>query len=259
MLAIISPAKTLDFESPSTTRKHSVPVLLNESTQLIDKLRQKAPQDIADLMRISSKLAELNYDRYAAWQPDFSCKNAKQAILAFKGDVYLGLEAETYSQRDFTWAQKHLRILSGLHGILKPLDLIQPYRLEMGTQLGTKKGRDLYQFWGDKVTDELNSAIADQRQALLINLASIEYFNVVDATKIDARIITPKFLDLKNGRYKFLSFFAKKARGLMASYIVKHRVSTLKALKNFDWHGYRYSEELSTADEWTFLRDKPQT
>ena len=178
-------------------------------------------------------------------------------MLAFKGDVYMGLEAETYSERDFTWAQKHVRILSGLHGILKPLDLIQPYRLEMGTQLETDRGNDLYQFWGDRVTELLNEAISEQRQPLLINLASNEYFNVVDAAKIDARIITPKFLDLKNGRYKFLSFFAKKARGSMTSYIVKHRVSTLSALKSFDWHGYRYVEDRSTADEWIFLRDKP--
>lgn len=258
MLAIISPAKTLDFDSPSTTRKHSVPTMLNESTQLIDELRQKAPQDIAHLMGISDKLAELNVDRYATWNPGFSCKNAKQALLAFKGDVYIGLEAETYSERDLTWAQKHVRILSGLHGILKPLDLIQPYRLEMGTQLSTDRGKDLYQFWGNKVTEALNAAVSEQRQPLLINLASVEYFNVVDTAKIDARIITPKFLDLKNGRYKFLSFFAKKARGLMTSYIVKHRVSTLQALKAFDWHGYRYVEERSTVDEWTFLRDKPQ-
>ncbi len=257
MLAIISPAKTLDFESPSPTRKHSVPVLLAESKRLIDELRQKAPQDIADLMGISSKLADLNYDRYAAWNGQFSCKNAKQAMLAFKGDVYLGLEAETYSERDFTWAQKHVRILSGLHGILKPLDLIQPYRLEMGAQLETARGNDLYQFWGDRVTELLNEAISEQRQPLLINLASVEYFNVIDTAKIDARIITPKFLDLKNGRYKFLSFFAKKARGSMTSYIVKHRVSTLSALKSFDWHGYRYNEDRSTADEWIFLRDKP--
>ncbi len=258
MLAIISPAKTLDFDSPSTTRKHSVPAMLNESTQLIDRLRRKAPQDIAHLMGISDKLAELNVDRYATWNPGFSCKNAKQALLAFKGDVYIGLEAETYSERDLTWAQKHVRILSGLHCILKPLDLIQPYRLEMGTQLCTDRGKDLYQFWGHKVTEALNAAISEQRQPLLINLASVEYFNVVDTAKIDARIITPKFLDLKNGRYKFLSFFAKKARGLMTSYIVKHRVSTLQSLKAFDWHGYRYVEERSTADEWTFLRDKPQ-
>ena len=257
MLAIISPAKTLDYKSPVPTRKHTEPVFLAESGELIKGLRQLAPPDIADLMGISGQLAELNADRYATWQPPFTRRNARQAILAFKGDVYLGLDAYAYSERDFTWAQKHVRILSGLHGLLKPLDLIQPYRLEMGTKLHTEHGATLYDFWGTKVTDALNEAIAAQKQPVLINLASNEYFGVLDAARIDARVITPTFRDLKNGRYKFLSFFGKKARGLMTSYIVKNRVSTLKGLKAFDWHGYRYSKEQSRGDEWVFLRDKP--
>ena len=255
MLAIISPAKRLDFESPAATRKHTQPGFLEESGELIDELRQLAPPDIADLMGISSKLADLNAERYATWRTPFSRKNARQAILAFKGDVYMGLDAETYTERDFTWAQKHVRILSGLHGLLKPLDLIQPYRLEMGTKLTTRRGTDLYGFWDGKVTAALNEAIAAQKQPLLINLASNEYFNVLDAGRIDARIITPTFKDLKNGRYKFISFFAKKARGLMTSYIVKNRVSTLKALRAFDWQGYRFRAAQSSADEWVFLRD----
>ncbi len=257
MLAIISPAKTLDYNSPVPTRKHTEPGFLDDSRELIETLRQFAPPDVADLMGISSKLAELNVDRYAAWQPPFTRRNARQAILAFKGDVYLGLDAYGYTERDFTWAQKHVRILSGLHGLLKPLDLIQPYRLEMGTQLETGRGSDLYEFWGSKVTDALNEAIAEQKQPLLINLASNEYFNVLDAGRIDARIVTPSFLDLKNGRYKFLSFFAKRARGLMTSYIVQSRVSTLKALRAFDGDGYRFSKERSRKDEWVFLRDRP--
>lgn len=257
MLAIISPAKTLDFESPAPTRKHTQPMFLEESGELIDELRRFAPPDVADLMGISSKLAELNVDRYATWQPPFTRRNARQAVLAFKGDVYLGLNAYGYTERDFTWAQKHVRILSGLHGLLKPLDLIQPYRLEMGTRLRTNRGSDLYSFWEDKVTAALNEAIAAQKQPLLINLASNEYFNAVDAGRIDARIVTPTFKDLNNGRYKFLSFYAKKARGLMTSYIVKNRVSTLKALKAFDWQGYRFCKEQSRADEWVFLRDRP--
>ena len=255
MLAIISPAKRLDFESPAATRKHTQPGFLEESGELIDELRQLAPPDIADLMGISSKLADLNAERYATWRTPFSRKNARQAILAFRGDVYMGLDAETYTERDFTWAQKHVRILSGLHGLLKPLDLIQPYRLEMGTKLTTRRGTDLYGFWDGKVTAALNEAIAAQKQPLLINLASNEYFNVLDAGRIDARIITPTFKDLKNGRYKFISFFAKKARGLMTSYIVKNRVSTLKALRAFDWQGYRFCAAQSSADEWVFLRD----
>ncbi len=257
MLAIISPAKTLDYSSPVPTRKHSEPSFLAESGELIDELRQLAPPDVADLMGISSRLAELNVDRYAAWCPPFTPRNARQAILAFKGDVYLGLDAYAYTERDFTWAQKHVRILSGLHGLLQPLDLIQPHRLEMGTKLRTRRGSTLYEFWGDKVTDALNEAIAEQRQPLLINLASNEYFGVLDTGRIDARIVTPTFRDLNGGRYKFVSFFAKKARGLMTSYIVKNRVSTLKALKAFDWHGYRFSKEQSHGDDWVFLRDKP--
>ena len=257
MLAIISPAKTLDYNSPAPTRKHTEPQFLEDSSELIDELREFAPPDVADLMGISSKLAELNVERYATWRTPFTRRNARQAILAFKGDVYLGLDAYSYTERDFTWAQKHVRILSGLHGLLKPLDLIQPYRLEMGTRLKNGRGSDLYEFWGDKVTDALNGAVAAQKQPLLINLASNEYFNVLDAGRIDARIVTPTFRDLKNGRYKFLSFFAKKARGLMTSYIVKNRVSTLKALRAFDWQGYRFSKEQSRADEWVFLRDRP--
>lgn len=258
MLAVISPAKTLDFKTSPPTRKHSLPVFLDESKELISTLRNQSPADLAKLMNISSKLADTNYQRYAEWKTPFTPDNAKPAMLAFKGDVYMGLEADSYSERDFSWAQKHLRILSGLHGILKPLDLIQPYRLEMGTRLRNRNGADLYAFWGDKVTAELNRALAEQKQPILINLASQEYFNVLDPDRIDARIITPTFKDLKNGRYRFMSFFAKKARGLMSSYMVKNRISTLKALKAFDWHGYYFSEELSCGDDWVFLRDRPQ-
>ena len=257
MLAIISPAKSLDFDGRAPTRKSSVPSFLDDSAELIRELRELAPQDLSDLMGISTSLAELNYDRYATWGGPFSRRNAKQAMFAFNGDVYLGLKSTEFSERDLTWAQKHLRILSGLHGILKPLDLIQPYRLEMGTRLPNRRGGDLYEFWRDKVTAALNEAIDAQRQPILVNLASNEYFNAVDTARIDARIITPTFKDLKNGRYMFISFFAKKARGLMAAYLIKNRVSTLKALKAFDWQGYRFSPAQSSANEWVFLRDQP--
>tara|TARA_A100001037_G_C15153149_1_gene641092 strand:+ start:3607 stop:4398 length:792 start_codon:yes stop_codon:yes gene_type:complete len=263
MLAVISPSKTLDFDSPSLTRKHSLPVYLKDSQLLIDSLRNQSPADIAGLMKISSKLADLNYERYAQWRAPFSTNNAKQAVLAFKGDVYMGLDAGSYDERDFSWAQKHVRILSGLHGILKPLDLIQPYRLEMGVALPTSRGDDLYQFWGNKVTCALQTALDEQtgsreKTPILVNLASNEYFKAVDADTLATRVITPTFKDFKNGRYKFMSFYAKKARGLMTSYMVKNRVSTIKALKAFDWQGYYYSEELSDGDDWVFLRDKPQ-
>ena len=240
MLAVISPAKRLDFNPAPTTAKHTLPAFLKESKQLIEVLREKSPADLAELMGLSTKLADLNYQRYAEW----------------KGDVYLGLDSATLSERDLAWAQKHLRILSGLYGVLKPLDLIQPYRLEMGTRLATGEGQDLYQFWRERITGAINQAIAEQRQRILVNLASQEYFEAVDVDQIDARIITPTFKDLKNGRYKFLSFYAKKARGLMARYIIDNRVSTLKALRDFDVAGYYYSESQSRGDSWVFLRDK---
>jgi cytoplasmic iron level regulating protein YaaA (DUF328/UPF0246 family) len=258
MLAVISPAKRLDFKSAPTTAKHSLPVFLKESKQLIGVLREKSPAEIAELMKLSSSLADLNYERYGEWETPFTPENAKPAALAFKGDVYLGLDSPTLNDRDWAWAQKHMRILSGLYGVLKPLDLIQPYRLEMGTRLSTPKGDDLYQFWGTRLTRELNEVLADQRRPLLVNLASHEYFDAVDCSRIDARIITPTFKDLKNGRYKFLSFYAKKARGLMARYIIDNRVSTLKGLKDFDCAGYYFSESQSRGDNWVFLRDKPR-
>ena len=257
MLAIISPAKSLDFDSRAPTRKSTLPSFLNDSAELIGELRELAPQDLSRLMGISTNLAELNYDRYATWGEPFTKRNAKQAMFAFNGDVYVGLKSTEFSERDLTWAQKHLRILSGLHGLLKPLDLIQPYRLEMGIRLPNGRGADLYDFWRSKVTAALNEAIDAQRQPILVNLASNEYFNAVDTARIDARIITPTFKDLKNGRYKFISFFAKKARGLMAAYLIKNRVSTLKGLKAFDWQGYRFSEAQSSANQWVFLRDQP--
>jgi cytoplasmic iron level regulating protein YaaA (DUF328/UPF0246 family) len=257
MLAVISPAKRLDYKSAPTTDRHSLPVFLPDSKQLIKVLREKSPGEIAELMNLSTKLADLNYQRYGEWQTPFTPENAKQAALAFKGDVYLGLDAPTLNDRDWAWAQKHLRILSGLYGLLKPLDLIQAYRLEMGTKLPNPKGEDLYSFWGKKLTRALNESIAEQRQPLLVNLASTEYFEAVDESAIDARIITPTFKDLKNGRYQFLSFYAKKARGLMARYIITNRVSTLKGLKDFDAAGYYYSESQSRGDNWVFLRDKP--
>ncbi len=256
MLAIISPAKTLDFESPLATKKHSLPQFTRESTELIRTLRRYPPAKISSLMKISDKLAELNHRRYAEWTAEFSNEVSRPAILAFKGDVYIGLQGQTLKERDHTWAQKHLRILSGLHGLLRPLDRIRPYRLEMGTRLKTNKGTSLYDFWGDKVTQALNQAIAEQRQPLLINLASNEYYKVLHSDAIDARIINVSFRDWKNGQFKFLSFFAKKARGLMTRYMIDKRVSSLKALQQFDYDGYGYNNVLSEGDNWVFTRKK---
>jgi uncharacterized protein len=256
MLAILSPAKSLDYESELTTKKISQPQFVDDSSMLIKTLRKYEPVQLASLMKISDNLAELNHRRYLEWAPEFDPEHARPAALAFKGDVYLGLDAATLDARDLNWAQKHLRILSGLHGLLRPLDAIRPYRLEMGTSLCTPRGKNLYEFWGSKVTDALNEALAQQsrKQPILINLASNEYFKVLDPAAIDARIINIHFKEWKNGQYKFLSFFAKKARGLMARYMIDQRVSTLRALQAFDYEGYTYNPAMSSANDWVFVR-----
>jgi len=257
MLAILSPAKSLDYDTKLTTRKLSQPAFVADSAQLIDRLRTYDPAQLASLMHLSDNLAELNHRRYHQWVPQFEAPEARPAALAFKGDVYLGLDAYSLSERDLNWAQKHLRILSGLHGLLRPLDGIRPYRLEMGTTLSTSRGKSLYDFWGTRVTDALNAAIAEQKQAILINLASNEYFKVIDATAINARIINIHFKEWKNGQYRFLSFFAKKARGLMARYMIDQRVATLRALQAFDYEGYQYNSALSSREDWVFTREQP--
>jgi hypothetical protein len=254
MLIVISPAKTLDFDSASTTDKHSKPDFLSHSRQLIDVLRDRSPDEIASLMGISSKLGDLNYQRYTDWHTPFTPANAKQAVLAFRGDVYVGLGVDQYSERDFDYAQKHLRILSGLYGLLRPLDLIQPYRLEMGTSLTNPKGKDLYEFWGKRLTNALNCAIVQEKPKVLFNLASQEYWSAIQADAIDARIVTPNFKDWKNDKYKFISFHAKKARGMMSSYLIKNRVKSVKQAREFDWGGYAFNPSMSDGDAWTFTR-----
>ncbi len=254
MLTVISPAKTLDFDTPPVTSKISNPDFTADSAVLIDLMRKQSPRQIAKLMGISPKLAELNAQRYQDWQLPFTPENAKQAILAFRGDVYLGLEAQDYSQRDFTFAQKNLRILSGLYGLLKPLDLIQPYRLEMKTKLKNKQGKDLYAFWGDSITNALVDELGTHKNKALINLASNEYFKSVNADLLSGDLITPVFKDYSGGSYKILGFFAKKARGAMASFIVKNRINKPDQIKDFDLDGYRYSKTLSTETQWVFKR-----
>ena len=255
MLAILSPAKTLDFDSPLTTDQHSAPEFTKESAALIKTLRQLEPSDIGSLMGISDKLAVLNHNRYAHWSAKFDdASGARASLLAFKGDVYLGLDAQTLSKRDFTWAQKRLRVLSGLYGLLRPLDRIHPYRLEMGTALRNTAGKDLYEFWGGKVTQALNEALAGQRSKVLINLASNEYYKVVQARNIDGRIVTINFKEWRRDAYRFVSFSAKKARGLMARYMIDQRAERADDLKAFDVEGYAFNEELSSRDEWIFTR-----
>jgi cytoplasmic iron level regulating protein YaaA (DUF328/UPF0246 family) len=258
MLMVISPAKTLDYETPPVTDRHTLPLHLDDAQELIGVLREMTPAQIGSLMSLSDKLAGLNAARYASWHPDFSPANAKQALLAFKGDVYTGLNAEDFSEDDFDFAQQHLRMLSGLYGLLRPLDLMQPYRLEMGTRLANARGKDLYAFWGDRISGWLNEALAAQGDDILLNLASNEYFSSVKRKALNARIIDTEFKDLKNGQYKIISFYAKKARGLMARYVIKERLRDPEGLKDFNDQGYRYSAEHSGPDSLVFLRDEPR-
>ncbi len=255
MKLVISPAKTLDFESAPVTETYSDPAFLDNSQLLIDELKELSQADVATLMKLSDKLAALNVARFGSWETPFTPDNAKQAILAFKGDVYTGLEAESDSEDDFNFAQDHLRILSGLYGLLKPLDLIQPYRLEMGTKFANSRGKNLYEFWDMQLTDALNKELADEKEPVLINLASNEYFKAVKVKQLQAEIITPVFKDWKNGQYKMISFYAKKARGLMAAYNIQNRLRDPEQQKSYDTEGYYFSEEQSKGNEWVFLRD----
>ena len=256
MIFVLSPAKTLDFETQSLTRKHSLPDFLDDSQELVDVLGRKSKSQFAKLMSISDKLAELNVDRYRDWHTPFTQDNAKQALLAFKGDVYQGFDCDLWKAADFTFAQKHLRILSGLYGLLRPLDLIQPYRLEMGTKLKTDRGKTLYDFWGTALTDAVNDSLRETRSKAFVNLASNEYFDSLNTADIDAPIITPVFKDAKNGKYKFVSFFAKKARGMMANFIVRNRIKKPADLKGFDVAGYFFDADSSDDSTFTFLREE---
>lgn len=256
MLILVSPAKTLDFDNPPGSENYSMPTLLDQSEQLIEVCRKLTPTDVATLMKVSDKIAGLNVARFSSWQKDFTPTNAKQAVFAFRGDVYTGLDADTLSSQSLDKAQQQLRILSGLYGLLKPLDLMQPYRLEMGTRLANERGTNLYQFWGDIITDELNQTTAEQGSEFIINLASNEYFKAVKPKKLNAGLITPVFKDCKNGQYKVISFFAKKARGMMVRYILDNNVDSLEALTKFDTAGYYYSEKDSTVNEPVFLREE---
>lgn len=254
MLIVVSPAKNLDYESPLATEEFTQPTLLEHSQQLIEVCKKLTPADISSLMGVSDKIAGLNAARFGEWTQPFSPENARQAVLAFNGDVYTGLDAASFSDADFQFAQTHLRILSGLYGLLKPLDLMQAYRLEMGTKLANDRGTNLYQFWGDIITDEVNNALAAQGDDVLVNLASTEYFKSVKKKQFNGTIITPSFKDWKNGQYKMISFFAKKARGLMARYIIQNQVTNIEQLKAFDLAGYGYSEEFSKGNEIVFTR-----
>ena len=256
MLIVISPAKTLDFESPVATQQYTMPSLLDHSAELIGLLRTLEPDKIGKLMSISPKLALLNSNRYHQWTQPFDTNNAKQSVLAFKGDVYTGLDAETLSAAEMDFAQQHLRILSGLYGVLRPLDLMQAYRLEMGTRLESHRGNTLYDFWGDTITDVINQTLSKQKNRTLINLASIEYFKSIKLNKLEGRIITPVFKDKKKGEYKIISFFAKKARGLMSRYIIQNKLTNPEDIKSFNVNGYMYKRGQEDSDNWLFIREE---
>lgn len=253
MLLVVSPAKTLDYESELPVNDFTEPALLSNSQLLVDQLKSFSPAQIGSLMKLSDKLAILNATRFEQWGEPFTPDNARQAMFAFKGDVYTGLDAYSFKKSDVNFAQKHLRILSGLYGLLKPLDLMQPYRLEMGTKLENVRGKDLYLFWGDIITDALNNELKAKGD-YLVNLASNEYFKSVNKKRLNAQIITPVFKDQKNGQYKIISFYAKKARGMMAAYVIKDRVKTIDELKAFDVAGYKFDSKASSESELVFKR-----
>lgn len=256
MIVLLSPAKSLDF-SPSRLDTATQPAALDQSEALVARMRRFDANGLRDLMGISEKLAALNVERFRSFATPFTPSNAKQALLAFKGDTYRDLPLDAYDDADFEYAQRHVRILSGLYGLLRPLDLIQPYRLEMGTRLTTERGRDLYAFWGDRITEAVNRALAEQgdvRDDVVVNCASDVYFKAVDPGRLEGRVVKPIFKDYKKGTYKVISFYAKRARGLMADFVVRGRVATVQGLKDFEGAGYRFDPKGSTESELVFLR-----
>jgi cytoplasmic iron level regulating protein YaaA (DUF328/UPF0246 family) len=254
MLIVISPAKSLDFKTKPTTQEYTLPEFLNESEKLVAKLQKMNAKKLSNLMNISADLGNLNYERYQSWHLPFTTENSKQAVLAFNGDVYTGLDAPTISEENLNLAQQKLRILSGLYGVLKPLDLMQPYRLEMGTKFGVGRAKDLYSFWGNKITKNIQEAVNESGSKILVNLASNEYYKSIDSKKLDAEIVTPAFKDMKNGEYKMISFFAKKARGLMTRFILENNIENTGDLQAFDAEGYVFNPRLSKPGKPVFTR-----
>ena len=254
MITILSPAKRMNYSDPVLTEKCTIPVYVNESEKIMNKLKKLPPAAIKKLMSINDMLSDTNYDRFQNWQPTFDLSVARQALTTFKGDVYLGIDAASYTDSDFEEAQKSIRILSGLHGILKPLDLIRPYRLEMGTKLKIGRADNLYEFWGDKILNSIKEEPEFKKDNTLVNLASQEYSNAIPLSKLQGRVITPSFKEFKNGSYRPIHIFLKKARGYMTSYIVKNRIEDPESLKLFDLEGYEYNDKLSNDDNWVFTR-----
>ncbi len=255
MQIIISPAKSLDFETPIPVQTRSTYRFTEEPIEIAKELKKKSPKDLGELMKISQKLSDLNFDRFQTWHYPFEEKEGRQSLFAFKGDVYTGMDAYSLDEKNIIQAQKQLRILSGMYGLLKPLDLILPYRLEMGTKLAIKDKKNLYEFWNSKITTLLNKDIQENNYKFLINLASNEYYKSVQANDIQVPIISPEFKDLKNGQYKIISFYAKKARGLMTRFIIQNQLTNPNDLKAFDSEGYYYNNQLSKENKPVFTRD----
>jgi hypothetical protein len=254
MLFLLSPAKALDYDTPPHLATHTQPLFKRQSAELIEVLKTRSPQEISSLMKLSDALSGLNVARYEAWSPKFTAKNAKQAVLAFNGDVYEGLNAKTLSEAQLGWAQEHVCILSGLYGVLRPLDWMQPYRLEMGTALVTGHGKNLYQFWGSQIADYLNERAAADTSPVIVNLASEEYFKAVDRKALKARVVSCVFEEFRGDKYKIISFMAKRARGLMVRYAVEHQLGSVKKLEGFDAEGYRFEPSVSGVDRLVFRR-----
>jgi len=254
MLYLLSPAKKLDYDSPLHIERHTQPLFVDRAAELIKVLKRKSAQEIAELMSLSPALAELNAGRYAAWSKTFDQSNSRQAVLAFNGDVYEGLDASSLSAKQLEWAQEHVAILSGLYGVLRPLDLMQPYRLEMGTRLQTPRGKNLYEFWGSDIAAYLNQRLEGERNPVVVNIASEEYFKSVDRKTLQARVVQCVFQDWKSGTWKVINFYAKRARGLMARYAIQHKVKTPAGLQGFDSEGYAYDASASTQDKLVFRR-----
>lgn len=257
MIITLSPSKGQDFDTPVKVKKSTIPAMLDESQQLIEELRKYTPEQITELMAVSDNITRLNVERYQAFSLPFTRKNARPALFAFKGDVYRGIPVEEYSQADLDFSQQHLRILSGLYGCLRPLDLIQAYRLEMKTRLHNPRGENLYQFWGERITKCLNEELKKQQEPVLVNLASNEYFKAVKPRLLEGRLLQVNFKEVKNGKARVIAVFAKRARGLMTDYIIRNRLEEAEGIRKFRVDGYRYSAADSDERQWTFVRPQP--
>ena len=247
-------SKTLDFQQKAAISKHTIPELKKDADLLVKKLKKLTAAELSKLLKTSEKLTELNVARYAGWQTDIKKSNAKQALLAFKGDIYSGMEVDDYKIKDFNFAQKHVRILSGLYGILRPLDLIQPYRLEMATTLATTRGKNLYAFWGTKINEILKALLKQDKSGTLVNLCSMEYFKAIRSDLLNAKVITPAFKEFRDGNYRFVTLYAKKARGMMCNYIIRNHLKEVNNLKSFDVEGYHFNKKESSDSDWVFTR-----